>query len=207
MKKKLAGLGLVAGALVVAGHVQAQTAEIKVNGQIVPNDACQLTISGGGVYDFGTVKARSDFVAGLDDKTLALTISCNAPTKFALRALDNRPDTVAGNPGYAGIFGLGKGMAGFYFLNLRNPVGDGNGLAVLRSYSNSGVWNPEYVDALSSDSYRKAFAEKGSVVPGAYKTITADLSVQAWINKWSELDFSNGDIELDGSATLELLYL
>ncbi|MBN3788031.1 DUF1120 domain-containing protein [Burkholderia sp. Ac-20353] len=213
MKKKLAGFGLVAGVLVAAGHAQAQTAEIKVTGRIVP-DACQFTIGNGGVYDFGTIssdKLNQDATTKLDAKTQTVAISCNAAAKVALNVRDNRSGTAAGGKGDDYEFGLGgkdkKNQAGYYTLALTRAVSDGATLDVLAAPAGSDAWAFDGTGAMASGLARKSFSESGSVAPGAYKSITANLTVTPTINKLSELDLSNGSVDLDGSATVELTYL
>ncbi|MCA8355075.1 DUF1120 domain-containing protein [Burkholderia cepacia] len=209
MKKKLAGLGLVVGALVVAGYAQAQTAEIKVTGKIIP-DACQLAIGNGGVYDFGNIasdKLSQDATTTLDAKTQSVAISCNAAAKVALNVRDNRSGTAAGGKGDDYEFGLGKEKAGYYTLALNKAVGDSNALDVLAAPAGSDAWALDSTGSMTSGAARKSFSESGSTAPGAYKTISADLTVTPTINKLSELDLSNGGVALDGSATLELTYL
>ncbi len=209
MKKKLAGLGLLAGALIVAGHAQAQTAEIKVTGKIVP-DACQLTIANSGVYDFGNIasdKLSQDATTKLDAKTQSVAISCNAGAKVALNVQDNRSGTAVGGKGDDYEFGLGNGKAGYYMLALNRAVGDGKAADVLAAPAGTDTWALDSAGSVTSGGARKSFAESGSVAPGAYKTITADLTVTPTINKLSALDLSSGGVELDGSATVELHYL
>ncbi|WP_321959432.1 DUF1120 domain-containing protein [Burkholderia cenocepacia] len=210
MKKKLAGFGLIAGVL-VTGHAQAQTAEIKVIGKIVP-DACQFTIGNGGLYDFGTIGADTlsqDAVTALDAKTQTVAVSCNAAAKVALNVRDNRAGTAAGGKGGDDEFGLGgkEKFAGYYTLALTRAVGDGSALDVIAAPAGSDAWALDSTGSMASGQARKSFSDSGSVAPGAYKSITANLTVAPTINKLSALDLSNGGVDLDGSATVELTYL
>ncbi|WP_177207588.1 DUF1120 domain-containing protein [Burkholderia contaminans] len=209
MKKKLAGFGLIAGVL-VAGHAQAQTAEIKVIGKIVP-DACQFTIGNGGLYDFGTIgadKLSQDAVTALDAKTQTIAISCNAAAKVALNVRDNRAGTAAGGKGGDDEFGLSKeAKVGFYTLTLSKALGDSNSLDVLAAPAGSSAWALDSTGLMANGSARKSFSDSGSTAPGAYKSISANLTVSPTINKLSELDLSKGGVDLDGSATVELTYL
>ncbi|NHB06227.1 DUF1120 domain-containing protein [Burkholderia cepacia] len=210
MKKKLAGLGLVAGVLVVAGQVQAETsAEIKITGKIMP-DACNLTIGNGGVYDFGTIASENlhqDRTTQLPGKLQTVSISCNAAAKVALNVRDNRSGTVAGGTGDDAEFGLGNGKAGYYTLSLGGATGDSNGVDIVAAPAGSNAWASDEAGLMTKGSARKSFANSGDVTPGAYKTVTANLTVTPTINKLSELDLSGGSVDLDGSATVELTYL
>ncbi|MPV68134.1 DUF1120 domain-containing protein [Burkholderia sp. BE17] len=210
MKKKLAGLGLLAGALVAAGHAQAQTAEIKVAGRIVPN-ACQLTISGGGVYDYGTIvsdKVGQDDKTALDAKTQTLLVSCNKATKVALSVRDNSSDN---HPFRADTeFSLGKDVSGYYWLTLTNAKGDGYVADILTAspgsneWAGSNGWTTIMTNGLNGIR-RHSFAYLGSSVPRAYNTVTAKLTVLPII-AWYDIALTDEN-KMDGSATVELEYL
>lgn len=213
MKKKLAGLGLVAGALVVAGHAQADTsAEVKVAGKIVPDAACNLTISNGGVYDFGTIASENlhqNKTTQFDAKLQTVAVTCNSATKVALSVRDNRSGTAAGGSGEDSEFGLGKGKVGYYTLGI--GIVELDGVAgkenVLAAPAGSNTWASDEVGLMAKGSARKSFADSGSLTPGAYKSIAIHLVATPTINKLSELDLSSGNVDLDGSATLDLTYL
>ncbi|MCA8064030.1 MULTISPECIES: DUF1120 domain-containing protein [unclassified Burkholderia] len=210
MKKKLAGLGLVAGVLAVAGHAQAETsAEIKITGKILP-DACNLTIGNGGVYDFGSIASANlyqDKTTQLPGKLQTVSISCNAAAKVALNVRDNRSGTAAGGAGDDTEFGLGNGKVGYYKLSLGGATGDNSGVDIVAAPAGSDAWASDAAGLMTKGSARKSFAKPGDVTPGAYKTVTANLTVIPTINKLSELDLSGGSVDLDGSATIEMAYL
>ncbi|MFK1436046.1 DUF1120 domain-containing protein [Pseudomonas aeruginosa] len=214
MKKQLAAFGLVTGTFLAAGSVHAaQTAEIKVIGKILP-DACQLVIGGGGTYDFGSIgsdKLSQDAVTPLEGKAQTLTVTCNAAAKVALKATDNRSGSVVGGKGDGYEFGLGGTDAGskpgFYSLRMSNAVSEGNTLDVLSDASGGGSWVTGGNLFRADSGERKSFAGSGGTLPDAFKTISADLTVTPTINKLSELDLSKGSVALDGSATIELVYL
>ena len=80
---------LIAAALAVSAS-QAMAAgdslDVKVIGQIVPS-ACTVAVSGGAVFDYGTIKAETlatDDYTMLGVKTADLSVTCEAPTKVAL---------------------------------------------------------------------------------------------------------------------------
>ncbi|WP_269510076.1 DUF1120 domain-containing protein [Burkholderia sp. IMCC1007] len=212
MKKKLAGLWLVAGALVVAGHAQAdKSVDVRVAGKIVPDGACNLTISNGGVYDFGTIASENlhqNKTTQFAAKWETAAVTCNAATKVALSVRDNRAGTAAGGTGEDFEFGLGKGKVGYYTLTVSSAMGDGDSwLDVVSAPAGSDAWAHDKAGLMTKDSARKSFAEPGSSAPGAYKSIAIVLGATPTINKLSELDLSNGNVDLDGSATLDLTYL
>ncbi|AFQ46798.1 hypothetical protein [Burkholderia cepacia] len=115
--------------------------------------------------------------------------------------------TAVGGKGDDSEFGLGFGKAGYYTLALNKAVGDSNALDVVAAPAGSDAWVLDGAGLMANGSARKSFSESGNTAPGAYKTISADLTVTPTINKLPELDLSNGGVALDGSATLELTYL
>jgi len=206
--KKILALSVLAACTVASGLAQAQSAEIKVVGKILP-DACQPVIANGGVFSYGTIaadKLSKDDVTALVAKTQTLTITCNAAAKIGVKVTDNRSGTAVGGTGDGYDFGLGGKNTGSYSLKLTGAVSEGNTLAVLTDTSGSGTWVSNDTGFKADGTARKAFAPSGSLVPGAYKVVTGDLTVRPVINKLSALDIGSG-IDLDGSATLELVYL
>jgi len=204
--KKVLALTLLSSAMLASGLASAQTAEIKVTGKIVP-DACQPTIAG--AFDYGTFtseKLNIDEVTKLEAKKATLNVTCNAAAKVAVKVTDNRSGTAAGGADAGFDFGLGGKNTGSYTVALSNAVSNGKTLAVLTDTSGSGAWTSDGTGFKADGTFRKAFAAAGSTTPEAYKLLTGDLIVTPTINKLSELDLGNG-VTLDGSATLELVYL
>ncbi|NLA20687.1 hypothetical protein GPU89_33625 [Burkholderia cepacia] len=78
---------------------------------------------------------------------------------------------------------------------------------VLAAPAGSNTWASDEVGLMAKGSARKSFADSGSLTPGAYKSIAIHLVATPTINKLSELDLSSGNVDLDGSATLDLTYL
>ncbi|AFQ46775.1 rod shape-determining protein MreC [Burkholderia cepacia] len=117
------------------------------------------------------------------------------------------PGTAVGGKGDDSEFGLGFGKLLYYTLALNKAVGDSNALDVVAAPAGSDAWVLDGAGLMANGSARKSFSESGNTAPGAYKTISADLTVTPTINKLPELDLSNGGVALDGSATLELTYL
>ncbi|QHI98724.1 DUF1120 domain-containing protein [Xylophilus rhododendri] len=91
-----------------------------VIGTITPSP-CVLTLSGGGVADFGPistgtiktwpVETNPQRYSGLDAnvvRSLDLHVGCTSPTRFALSFVDNRAGTVSGPAGQGYSYGLGS---------------------------------------------------------------------------------------------------
>ncbi len=213
--KNMLGMAAVAGALLVMAQVDgAAAAGLSVAGRIQPSGACSLALGNGGVADLGTLTSRDLKQDGVTQffRAISLSIDCQTPTRVAIKGLDNREGTVLG--GEKGTIGFGLGAAGGrntgrYYLLPSNRWGDGQQLdhLVKQTWSGSG-WQ---VGDVGSTWYTSAndissWAEPGQTNPQAFKKITSDLKFIIQIAPASELDLSQ-EIAIDGSATMELVYL
>lgn len=207
----------------------ADSVDVKVIGTISPA-ACTPTLSGGGTVDYGTIKANTlavDAYTVLDEKTLDFTITCDAPAKVAIKAVNGRPGTAvsaesegvggaARSPvtlfGDSATFSAGLGLDGTtkiggYGLRIQDGV-TADGSAVGRIFRGTGSWadNPTG-DFYGSSAVRQlSWAPGSSTDPVAFKTLAGKLGVQAYLNKASELDLTK-EIQLDGLSTIEIVYL
>jgi len=100
--------------------------DLTVRGIITPN-ACTPSLSSGGVIDHGKMSAKdlnATQITPLPKVNLQMTVTCDAPVVFALKATDNR----AGS-GNASGFGLGRingtQKLGSYSLTMSAPLADG----------------------------------------------------------------------------------
>lgn len=167
----------------------------------------------------------------LDVKALDLSIACEAATKLALHVTDMRSDsalTLEGKNWNAkaaqlgarqrGALGLGKSGdkdigAWAMWMEPDAIKADGKavdfiGISSMPSAANSEWTKPDTGIAWlarSGDNY-KSWAATGTFTPIAIKNLTGTLSVQAGINKGSELDLTKA-IQLDGMATIQMFYL
>lgn len=120
MKKTVVALALLA---TTASAFAADSVDVRVIGTIVPA-ACTPALTGGGVVDYGTIKAdtisATDYTV-LPEKQISFAITCDAPAKVALIASNGRTGSLAGaaeTPHGSGmspvnLFGLGAvGAAG-----------------------------------------------------------------------------------------------
>ncbi|MEW5558768.1 DUF1120 domain-containing protein [Enterobacter asburiae] len=222
-------LAATAGQAMAAGD----SVDVKVRGQFVPA-ACTTTVSGGGTVDYGTIKAetiaKDDFTM-LAVKNLNLSIACEAPMKIALHTTDMRADSTVTLTGkswnvkaqggaYSSNTSLGLGKSGdknigswAMWMEPDSIKADGNAVDVIAisglptattdSWSKPGSGTTWL--AQTGDSY-KSWAATGTTTPIALTTLNGTLSVQAGINKGSELDLTK-TVTLDGMATLQVFYL
>lgn len=206
----------------------AASIEVKVIGTITPA-GCTPMVSGGATIDYGTIKAVSlaqDEFTALDEKQLDLAISCAAPAKVALKAKNNRPDSVAGatTDGAGGaalvdIFGktnlpvVGLGLDGThriggYVIKVESGTVDGEAVDTIHNNVGETTWTKSGDGVLYSDSAVRqiSWATTGTTAPVAFQKFIGKVKVQAYINKTSELDLTK-PVTLNGSTTIELVYL
>lgn len=203
--------------LAASSLVLANSAEIRVTGEIKPG-ACLPTLSGGGTYDFGTISTRElryDLNTRFHSDYQALSIVCDAPTRFGLRAQDARASSAL--PGEIYSFGLGMSGGkpiGNYRLALRGPSIEVDGSkSVNRLFSVDGgaSWRLEngLAHTLLTNQMTNtlhSFVPAGETQPVAIQRMSGDLRVSIFIAPLKDLDVGDG-IQLDGASTLEVYYL
>ncbi|MGN7744346.1 DUF1120 domain-containing protein [Pseudomonas sp. 22526] len=219
---KLAALAFATTAAFVSFGAQASSIEIKVTGTIIPT-ACTPTLAGGGTIDYGTFGSadvsQTDFTL-LPEKNIAFSIVCNAPTKVALKAVDNRANTrvlgvvkkVGGSPTDFSNFGLGSAAGkniGGYVMRVTADSFTADSASVKSTFSvDSGTtWGSSTFGTLTNDgSTILSWSATSGGAPVAFTSLSGNLFLQAVLNKGSDLALTS-DVSLDGSATLELIYL
>lgn len=190
----------------------ASTVDLTVKGLITPS-ACTPTLSAN-VVDLGKVSAKDleqDTMTRLPAATLQLGVSCDGHTLFALQGMDNRSTSPIFRPGY----GLGFventtvkiGAYNFRFAN--TGVADSAPAFPMESPNNGGKWWFLDDETYWSNTNIAAFGDGtgGSArQPMLIKDLTIDLFVDAYIAAARTLPLTS-EIALDGSATLQLIYL
>lgn len=225
--KKIILLSTLSAALLASFGVHAaDTTELKVKGVIRPA-ACEPSIAGGGVVDYGTIPAKSlpgGAFKELDAREVAFLIKCDGAAKIALKSVDNRTSTVvagmaaaislpnpggdSGNDRY--LFGLGAvngSNVGSYKIAFKQGsfTADEKQVDTIMTMDNKASWFRPSAGSPRPGDYI-AWAPVGTNVPTAYSKISGTLLVKAAINKPENLPLTQ-DIPLDGSATLEVNYL
>lgn len=196
----------------------ATTTDIIVTGVIKPG-ACTPSLRGGGVFDFGVI--TPDQLAQLRQTqfrspTQHLNVNCDATTRFALRAIDNRAGSASWTEGDPRAFGLGLNdgqRIGTYFIQtLANSyIADGSSSVRRLVTSDSGAtWQPDSNTLFShiyngSEGRFHGFAV-GAEVPTAIRHLSADLQIDMRVNGLAALSLPD-DIHIDGASTLEVTYL
>lgn len=208
---------IISVALLVAGVSNAWAAssvDVAVTGAITPS-ACAPVLSAGGVVDHGKISLK-DLTSGrptaLPAATLQIKVSCAAATLFAVKATDNRRGTAADQgTGDLSIFGLGivNGVKlGWYSLAMDNALGDGVPKAVIESIDGttwldapgeSQIWQPDWMRALNA-------TPGGVAAPLPVQIMDADIIVKTHIIRRESIP-TGQEVPIDGSATLDIVYL
>jgi type 1 fimbria pilin len=197
----------LAALLLAPSAFAASSTDLVVQGSITPN-ACDPTISGGGVVDYGKMTAKdlsADQPTLLPRQTLQLSIQCNNPTLLAFNTIDNRAGSSAINQHWHGL-GMTPdneklGSSGF---GLYNAVADDQPARTLTSTDGGVTWMHSVF--LGHSTLTAIGAAGTSQVPIAVTRFTADLSLYTVIDSADRLTVLD-EIPLDGYATLQLIYL
>lgn len=214
--KKIVGLTLVIACLAAALSAQASTsAQLVVRGTITPA-ACNLSLAGSGIIDYGTIRSGELSQTALnprEERSTSLVINCGAtPTRFGLSFTDLQAGSKVTNILGAGFteaqnFGLGSVGArrtGGYSVTLRDLRSSNVPLAPITRIG-AGAWqysDGRVVQTPSQYSWRNGVA----ATPASINQLTGTLVVRAVINRAQDLDLSR-DVSLDGRATLVLSYI
>lgn len=205
--------------------VMAESIDVKVIGTITPT-ACKPTLTGGGTINYGTINPntlkKDDFTV-LAEKQIDFAITCDAPAKVALKAINGRTNTLAGaeekasgygitpvkiNSQYAGGLGLDGGKkVGGYGMSFSSATVDNVKTDNIYRQGDwaAGEWKLNNSRGVFSN-IDSLFSWGSENSPIAFTTLSGKLGVQAYINKASELDLTK-PVKLDGLTTLELVYL
>lgn len=190
--------------------------DLSVQGQIIPR-ACTPQLSGSGLIDYGKI-SRQDLNleqgTRLPLKTLQVSIDCNGPSRYALRMRDNRDGSATVNSEI--YYGLGFDTAGnrlgLYSMSFdpRQTQADSSAQIYGTESTTGGLgWrtaNLNPVD-IGATSYLGFTDTGGSTAgPTAIATLNTTVQIRTVINARQNLDLSV-ETDLDGSATLEVVYL
>ncbi|MNJ19233.1 hypothetical protein D3C77_135530 [compost metagenome] len=210
---KKSALSLAVLVSLASATAMAATTDLTVTGNITPS-ACAPTFANGGVVDYGSlaVTELEEISYGylLPAKSLNLSIECSTPATFALIANDNRRDS--GQAGGA-LFGLGKHQdqnIGGYLLrwNSEDVLIDGAQGTTVESMDSGNSWKIVSTGMVEEAGYmpqfRLGFSTGVEPRPSAASSVSVVMNIHGHVKK--ELPFSDR-VELDGSTTVELVYL
>lgn len=229
MMKNMMKTACAIAVLAASANVMAESVDLLVKGTIAPI-ACKANIAGGGVIDYGVISPESlkeDAYTTLSQKSSNLVITCDSPAKMAINVTNNRIGTVPGRGQWEersypseGVkvfesatfptMGLGKSndkLIGGWGAVFKNGMADGAAAKIISTDNKGTSWNDGYALVAQADkNWLNSMSKTNEMVPLAAKVFSYDIVVESYINKSSELDLTK-PIVLDGSATLELVYL
>ena len=199
-----------------APAIAASGADLSVRGLLTPT-ACTPLLSSNGLIDYGKISQNDlnlDRGTRLPIRYLDLSVNCNGNARFALRMRDNRDGTANVNSEIFYGLGLDKSgnKIGLYSLSFDPTQTQADPLPqVYGTESTTGgiAWrsaNSNPID-IGARSYLGFTAQAGSTAgPAAIQFLSSRVKIETIIAAKQNLDLS-GEIPLDGSSTLEVLYL
>ncbi|MFJ3372922.1 hypothetical protein [Pseudomonas sp. NPDC086251] len=206
--------------LIAHGAVAASTAGLAVNGFVTP-PSCSIALSGDLNVSLGTIAAGALNQAARTDLAEAaagnLDVSCIGPTLIGLSAIDNVHATTY-FPGASDgkYFGLGTDSdgnnIGNYQIYLDHPVIDSAPGYMTMSTDNGSTWF-SVSGANNATLLRGAITTTSSwskvaagAPPSLLTTVSVPMIIRPMIAPKNSLN-TTVPINLNGSATLELVYL
>lgn len=200
----------------------AGSANLTVTGTIKPA-ACDVTFSGGGVIDLGTIAANtlSDTApTKLAAKNSSFSVTCQSATRVMWTTGDNSAGSANANAGaalsnaskaYFGLGNVGGKNIGAYVITMdQTPaVADGKNVGMIASFDQGKTW-AGYTSAIAVNTHGyqgMSWATTGTIAPVAFMTATQPFKVEAAIAKTGELPALTQDVAINGSATITLTYL
>ncbi|CRM23702.1 DUF1120 domain-containing protein [Pseudomonas salomonii] len=203
-------LSLLSSALLLAmtsSVLAASSVDLTVKGLITPS-ACTPSLPGD--VDFGKIAAKDlnqDTATRLENKTVQLSVNCDAATLFAIHPLDNR----AGTALHGATFGLGlineNQKLGKYQLVFSNPVAE-TASTLIAMYNSEGQWTELLDDEAVAPNDLVALGSRGDSgwAPHPIKDAVMDMTLYTSIAPASSLTLTS-EVAIDGSATFEVRYL
>ncbi|WP_433741502.1 DUF1120 domain-containing protein [Pseudomonas putida] len=194
----------------------ASAVDLSVNGLITPV-ACTPSLSNNGLVDYGKISRQDlslDKRTKLRDQTLDFSLQCTGPARLALLMRDNRDGSAIVNSEiYYGLNHDSSGnKIGLYSLNFdpASTVVD-EWPQVYRTDSTTGgvAWSSSSSRSIpiGARSYLGFTDVAGSSAgPIGIQSLTSRVIVETVIAPTSELDLGT-EVHLDGSATLDVVYL
>ncbi|MGH8452816.1 DUF1120 domain-containing protein [Pseudomonas sp.] len=197
--------------------VAGRSRELHLQARFAPA-ACTPTLSNGGHVELGKLSVSDlnvDKDTALAPRTVSFSVTCDAPTAYALRMQDNRQGSATG-AGDETTYGLGldtrQQKIGRYRL-LFDPthITADSVTQVFSTDSATGglPWSSASprIAPIGASRYLGFSTTSGSNGgPDAIQNLNTTLSLEAIIAPLGSLDLSN-EVRLDGSGTLEIHYL
>lgn len=203
---------------VLSAHMaHAENVTLTISGVIQPRP-CTMDIANGGAFAFGNVSTDRLAPPGATTggaKGSPYTVNCPGGARIALKIADNREGTesVQGGTPTTNHFGVGtdssRNKIGYNIYELAgHPLVNGDTGIHLSTRDGGRSWapisTPVVLDHLPEASV--SFAASGDNLPATVEIVTGNINVGLTVGDQSGLDLSQ-EVDVDGSATLELVYL
>lgn len=199
-----------------ASAMAASSTDLTLTGLLTPS-ACTPALSSSGLIDYGKISQQdlnADRGTRLPVRYLTVTINCEAPSRYALRMGDNRDGTANVNSEI--YYGLGLDPSGnkigLFSLSFdpKQTVIDALPQVYGTESTSGGIaWrtaNSNPID-IGSRSFLGFTDTAGSTSgPVAFQSLSSTIRVDTIIVATKNLDL-RGDVHIDGSSTMEVLYL
>lgn len=180
--------------------------------------ACLPTLSDHGVVDYATLYAK-DLNATTDTplptRTLRLSVTCDAPIRFALRMKDNRDGSATGGTdetAYGLDLDASGNKIGRFYLTIDPAEFSADSLATLYrtdSTSDGVAWSTATARQIPmAANSLLGFTDKSGVSTGpvAMQTLTGTLRIKTYLAPLQSLDLRDV-VRINGSGTVEIVYL
>lgn len=219
---------IVSAVLAAAFGAQAQqSGSFGVTGTVT-TQPCSITLSGGGVADFGAqqksaVQAMPIVGSGAayqlsTQHPIPITVQCTAPTRFVMGFADNKAaartplGTVDDVLQFGMTDGAGTATIGGYYVNLASVTADGAAPAgFLHAAYGSTAWGTTnagtaHNNYVSNQWTSGVIKTAGVTVPDPVTTLGGNLTINAVLNK-AYVDAATAPITLSGSGTVTIFYI
>jgi hypothetical protein len=180
--------------------------------------ACRPLLSNDGLVDYGTLLVKdlnATSETPLPTRTLQLSISCDAPARFALRMHDNRQGSATGGTDET-AYGLdldnSQNKIGRFYLTIDPAEFTADAFARLyRTDSTSGgaAWSSSSSRQIpmAANSIMGFTDSTGSTLgPVAIQNLSGTVRIKTYLAPTQSLDLRNV-VYINGSGTLEIIYL
>lgn len=184
----------------------ASSVELAVRGTITPS-ACTPAFAGSNIIEHGKIAAkdlRQDNPTLLPRSTVQLSITCEASTFFAIKPIDNRSGTGTSSADFGLGFVNGDKKLGRFYLTPKHMLADGIGVQPIASIDGGSTWYAEWAWELQTLWGAGAMDDATTLLPS--RVLEIDLEVSTSIAPAERFDLSE-EVAIDGSATLEVVYL
>lgn len=180
--------------------------------------ACQPALSDQGVVDYGTLFAKNlnpTTETPLPIRTLRLSVTCDAQTRFALRMHDNRDGSATGGTdetAYGLDLDASQNKIGRFYLTIDPAEFSADTLRTLYrtdSTSNGAAWSNSSARQIpmAANSYM-GFTDKSGLSSGpvAIQTLAGTVRIKTYLAPMQSLDLRQV-VHINGSGTIEIIYL